>query len=87
MNLQTDYVEEHAANAGTIDILEVETSERMRLERELSELRVIIFSSISVLPFSFPHLLLIETFSNSKFFFHSFTHSFSNQTKSFVAGK
>jgi chromosome segregation ATPase len=40
MNLQTEYVEEHAANAGTIDLLEVETSERIRLERELSELRV-----------------------------------------------
>jgi hypothetical protein len=42
MNLQTEYVEEHAANAGTIDILEVETSERIRLERELNELRVCI---------------------------------------------
>jgi hypothetical protein len=40
MNLQTEYVEEHAANAGTIDLLEVETSERIRLERELNELRV-----------------------------------------------
>jgi hypothetical protein len=40
MNLQTEYVEEHAANAGTIDLLDVETSERMRLERELNELRV-----------------------------------------------
>ena len=39
MNLQTEYVEEHAANAGTIDLLEVETSERMRLEHELNELR------------------------------------------------
>ena len=28
------------ANAGTIDLLEVETSERMRLERDLDELRV-----------------------------------------------
>ena len=43
MNLQTEYVEEHAANAGTIDILEVETSERIRLERELNELRVCVF--------------------------------------------
>ncbi len=43
MNLQTDYVEEHATNAGTLDLLEVETSERMRLERELNELRVILF--------------------------------------------
>ena len=41
MNLQTEYVEEHAANAGTVDLLEVETSERMRLERELNEIRVI----------------------------------------------
>lgn len=40
MNLQTEYVEEHAANAGTLDLLEVETSERIRLERELNELRV-----------------------------------------------
>lgn len=40
MNLQTEYVEEHAANAGTMDLLEVETSERIRLERELNELRV-----------------------------------------------
>lgn len=47
MNLQTEYVEEHAANAGTLDLLEVETSERMRLERELNELRVsILFFSI-----------------------------------------
>lgn len=44
MNLQTEYVEEHAANAGTLDLLEVETSERIRLERELNELRVCIFS-------------------------------------------
>lgn len=42
MNLQTEYVEEHAANAGTIDLLEVETSERIRLEKELNELRVIL---------------------------------------------
>jgi myosin-18 len=41
MNLQTEYVEEHAANAGTIDLLEVETSERMRLERELNEVRLL----------------------------------------------
>ena len=41
MNLQTDYVEEHAANAGTMDLLEVESSERVRLERELNELRVL----------------------------------------------
>ena len=40
MNLQTEYVEEHAANAGTLDLLDVETSERMRLEREINELRV-----------------------------------------------
>ena len=40
MNLQTEYVEEHATNAGTLDLLEVETSERMRLERELNEIRV-----------------------------------------------
>lgn len=40
MNLQTEYVEEHAANAGTIDLLEVESSERIRLEKELSEIRV-----------------------------------------------
>lgn len=39
MNLQTEYVEEHAANAGTMDLLEVETSERMRVERDLNELR------------------------------------------------
>ena len=40
MNLKTEYVEEHATNAGTLDLLEVETSERMRLERELNEIRV-----------------------------------------------
>ena len=40
MNLQTEYVEVHAANAGTVDLLDVETSERMRLEREINELRV-----------------------------------------------
>ena len=40
MNLQTEYVEEKAASAGTIDLLDVETSERMRLEKELNELRV-----------------------------------------------
>lgn len=40
MNLQTEYAEENAANAGTIDLLEVETSQRIRLEKELNELRV-----------------------------------------------
>ena len=40
MNLQSEFVEEHTANAGTIDLLEIETSERMRLERELNELKV-----------------------------------------------
>lgn len=47
MNLQTEYVEEHAANAGTLDLLEVETSERIRLERELNELRVCKFLLVS----------------------------------------
>lgn len=41
MNLQVEYAEEHATNAGAMDLLEVETSERMRLERKLNELRVI----------------------------------------------
>lgn len=40
MNLQVEFAEERATNAGAIDLLEVETSERMRLERELKELRV-----------------------------------------------
>ena len=41
MNLQVEFAEERATNAGAMDLLEVETSERMRLERELIELRVI----------------------------------------------
>jgi len=57
MNLQTEYVEEHAANAGTIDLLDVETSERMRLERELNELRV---SRLDVYKLI---ILLVVTFS------------------------
>jgi myosin XVIII len=40
VGLQTEYLEEHAANAGTADLLEVESSERARLEKELNELRV-----------------------------------------------
>ena len=41
MNLQSQYIEEHAANAANITHLEAETSERMRLEHELSELKVL----------------------------------------------
>lgn len=46
MNLQTEYAEENAANAGTIDLLEVETSQRVRLEKELNELRVRILTNL-----------------------------------------
>ena len=37
MSLQSDYADEHAANAGTLELLEAETNERMRLERQLAE--------------------------------------------------
>lgn len=39
MNLQTDYVEEHSANAGTVELYEAESAERQRLEVELTDLK------------------------------------------------
>lgn len=39
MTLQSDYLEEHTANAGTVELLEVENSERLRLEKELNDLK------------------------------------------------
>ena len=79
MNLQTDYVEEHAANAGTIDLLEVETSERIRLEKELSELRV-----IHLFYYSFIHKHKLESKRENKnmeiFNKHSFEFKFNSTT-------
>lgn len=39
MTLQSEYLEEHTTNAGTVELLEVENSERLRLEKELSDLK------------------------------------------------
>ena len=41
MNMQSQCIEEHAANVANITHLEAETSERMRLEHELNELKVL----------------------------------------------
>ena len=39
MTLQSEYLEEHTSNQGTVELLEVESSERLRLEKELDDLK------------------------------------------------
>ena len=37
--MQSEYLEEHTSNQGTVELLEVESSERLRLEKELDDLK------------------------------------------------
>ena len=39
MTLQSEYIEEHTANSGTVELLEAESIERTRLETELAQIK------------------------------------------------
>ncbi|RNA32781.1 unconventional myosin-XVIIIa isoform X2 [Brachionus plicatilis] len=66
MNVQSEYAEENAANAGTIDLLEVETSERIRLEKELNELRPLYNDTLKKLELIETEMLELRLYNTKK---------------------